>query len=191
MTFRFLLMMSRHGKVRLAKWFESFTQAEKQQIVRDMINLVLLREPSWSNSVDYADAPVGQRTLALRSNGAKTSSSETAHIRTSSQRDDRLVYRRYAALYVILCIDGESLASGETNELLALDMIHLLVECLDRYFGNVCELDLIFNFPNVYYIVDDLFMAGEFEESSREVILRSIQASDSMAGQERDDKHKS
>lgn len=25
-------------------------------------------------------------------------------------------------------------------------MIHLFVEILDRYFGNVCELDIIFNF---------------------------------------------
>ncbi|KAF6004578.1 hypothetical protein CCYA_CCYA02G0538 [Cyanidiococcus yangmingshanensis] len=183
--------MSRHGKVRLAKWFESFTQSEKQRIVRDMMNLVLLRDLSWSNSVDYVDAPAGQRVTALGSSDAKSSSQDATRFHTLAQREDRLVYRRYAALYIILCIDGTSLATGQTNELLALDMIHLLVESLDRYFGNVCELDLIFNFPNVYYIVDDLFMAGEFQESSREVVLRSIHASDSMAGQERDDKHKS
>ena len=28
-------------------------------------------------------------------------------------------------------------------------MIHLYVEVLDRYFGNVCELDIIFNFHKV------------------------------------------
>jgi hypothetical protein len=28
-------------------------------------------------------------------------------------------------------------------------MIHLFVEILDRYFGNVCELDIIFNFHKV------------------------------------------
>lgn len=27
--------------------------------------------------------------------------------------------------------------------------IHLFVEILDRYFGNVCELDLVFNFHRV------------------------------------------
>ena len=29
-------------------------------------------------------------------------------------------------------------------------MIHLYVEVLDRYFGNVCELDIIFNFHKVH-----------------------------------------
>ena len=35
---------------------------------------------------------------------------------------------------------------AEDNELITLEMIHLYVEVLDRYFGNVCELDIIFNF---------------------------------------------
>ncbi len=34
----------------------------------------------------------------------------------------------------------------EDNELITLEVIHHYVEVLDRYFGNVCELDLIFNF---------------------------------------------
>lgn len=32
------------------------------------------------------------------------------------------------------------------NELITLEVIHEFVEVLDKYFGNVCELDLIFNF---------------------------------------------
>jgi hypothetical protein len=35
------------------------------------------------------------------------------------------------------------------NELAYLESIHLFVEMLDRYFGNVCELDLVFNFHKV------------------------------------------
>merc|ERR1711931_386829 len=30
------------------------------------------------------------------------------------------------------------------------------VEVLDKYFGNVCELDIIFNFENAYYVLDEL-----------------------------------
>ena len=30
-----------------------------------------------------------------------------------------------------------------------------------RYFGNVCELDLIFNFHKAYYILDELLLAGK------------------------------
>ncbi len=32
------------------------------------------------------------------------------------------------------------------NELSILELIHLFVEVLDGYFGNVCELDLVFHF---------------------------------------------
>ena len=35
------------------------------------------------------------------------------------------------------------------NELGCLEAIHLFVEILDQYFGNVCELDLVFNFHKV------------------------------------------
>ena len=34
---------------------------------------------------------------------------------------------------------------------------------LDRYFGNVCELDLIFNFHKAYYILDELLIAGVWD----------------------------
>jgi hypothetical protein len=37
---------------------------------------------------------------------------------------------------------------------------------LDRYFGNVCELDLIFNFHKAYHILDELLIAGELPEGS-------------------------
>ncbi len=35
------------------------------------------------------------------------------------------------------------------NELAYLEAIHLFVEILDRYFSNVCELDLVFFFHKV------------------------------------------
>ena len=47
---------------------------------------------------------------------------------------------RYASLYFAAGVEKED------NELIVLDVIHHFVEILDKYFGNVCELDLIFNF---------------------------------------------
>ena len=35
------------------------------------------------------------------------------------------------------------------NELSYLEAIHFFVEVLDSFFGNVCELDLVFNFYKV------------------------------------------
>ena len=35
------------------------------------------------------------------------------------------------------------------NELTCLEAIHLFVEVLDKYFSNVCELDLVWHFNKV------------------------------------------
>ena len=81
---------------------------------------------------------------------------------------------RYASLYFVFCVDKTD------NELLSLELIHHLVEVLDRYFGNVCELDLIFNFHKAYYILDELFLAGEIQESSKKSVLRAVAAQDQL-----------
>lgn len=51
---------------------------------------------------------------------------------------------------------------------------------MDKYFGNVCELDLIFSFAKGYFILDELLLAGELQESSKKNILRVISAQDSI-----------
>ncbi|CAN1843037.1 AP-1 complex subunit sigma-1 [Linum perenne] len=89
-------------------------------------------------------------------------------------RGYRVVYRRYAGLYFCMCIDEAD------NELEILDIIHHFVEILDRYFGSVCELDLIFNFHKAYYILDEIIIAGEFQESSKRAVIRLMSTHDSM-----------
>ena len=53
------------------------------------------------------------------------------------------------------------------NELTTMEFIHHYVECLDKYFGNVCELDIIFNFQKAYYILEEILLAGYMQESSK------------------------
>jgi len=55
---------------------------------------------------------------------------------------------------------------------------------LDRYFGNVCELDLIFNFQKAFAILDELIIAGEMQESSKKSVLRVVTQSDDVESQE-------
>lgn len=64
--------------------------------------------------------------------------------------------------------------SPADNELAHLESIHFLVEVLDSFFRNVCELDLVFNFYKVYTIIDECFMAGEMEEMNKELILTRL-----------------
>jgi AP-1 complex subunit sigma 1/2 len=51
---------------------------------------------------------------------------------------------------------------------------------MDKYYGNVCELDVIFSFSAAYFILDELLLAGEMQESSKKTILRSIGQQDSL-----------
>ncbi|MGH0179335.1 UNVERIFIED_CONTAM: hypothetical protein FKN15_020660 [Acipenser sinensis] len=53
--------------------------------------------------------------------------------------DYKLIYRHYATLYFVFCVDSCE------SELGILDLIQVFVETLDKCFENVCELDLIFH----------------------------------------------
>jgi hypothetical protein len=61
---------------------------------------------------------------------------------------------------------------NDENELASLELIHLFVEILDRYFGSVCELDVVYNFYKVYSVLDELIIGGELIETSRMNIMK-------------------
>ena len=92
--------------------------------------------------------------------------------------DTKIVYRRYASLFFIAG------CSSEDNELITLEIIHRYVEQMDKYYGNVCELDIIFSFTKAYYILDELLLAGELQESSKKNVLRCIAQQDSLEDME-------
>ena len=88
--------------------------------------------------------------------------------------DTKVVYRRYASLFFIAATDNDD------NELITLEIVHRYVEQMDKYYGNVCELDIIFNFQKAYFILDELLIAGEMQESSKKNVLRCIGAQDGL-----------
>lgn len=88
------------------------------------------------------------------------------------------MYKRYASLYFCCGIEPED------NELLTLEIIHRYVELLDKYFGSVCELDIIFNFEKAYFILDELIIGGEVQETSKKQALKAIGTQDVMQEEE-------
>lgn len=88
--------------------------------------------------------------------------------------DSKVVYRRYASLFFVAGIDSSD------NELITLEIVHRYVEQMDKYYGNVCELDIIFNFQKAYYILDELLIAGEMQESSKRGLLKCIAQQDAI-----------
>lgn len=140
-----MLLLSRQGKVRLGKWYSTYSQKERAKISKEVFSLITGRTSKQCNFLDY--------------------------------RDMKLVYRRYASLYFLAAVDVDD------NELIALDTIHHFVETLDKYFGNVCELDLIFNFHKAYYILDEILLGGELQETSKRAVLRTVELHDELVDQ--------
>lgn len=60
---------------------------------------------------------------------------------------------------------------GEENELAIFEFIHCVVETLDRHFGNVCELDIMFHLEKAHYILDEMVMNGNVVETNKAIIL--------------------
>lgn len=74
--------------------------------------------------------------------------------------DFKIIYRHYATLYFVFCVDSSE------SELGILDLIQVFVETLDKCFENVCELDLIFHVDKVWsyfckFFTDSLFFLND------------------------------
>jgi AP-4 complex subunit sigma-1 len=84
-------------------------------------------------------------------------------------RSYRVIYRRYASLFFIVGVD-----SDEENELAILEFIHALVETLDKYFENVCELDIMFNLEKAHFLLDEMVMNGYIIETNKANVLKPV-----------------
>ncbi|KAG6917161.1 AP-2 complex subunit sigma [Tephrocybe rancida] len=81
-------------------------------------------------------------------------------------RNYKVVYRRYAGLFFCLCVDAND------NELAYLEAIHLFVEVL-VYALLLTSARL--TPTQVYAILDEIFLAGEIEETSKDVVLSRLE----------------
>jgi AP-4 complex subunit sigma-1 len=94
-------------------------------------------------------------------------------------RGYKVIYRRYASLFFVVAVDGE-----EENELAILEFIHSLVETMNKYFENVCELDIMYHLEKAHYIVDEMVANGSIVENNPVNILKPLQLMDKAASAE-------
>ncbi|KAM4625802.1 AP-4 complex subunit sigma-1 isoform 1-T1 [Polymixia lowei] len=90
-------------------------------------------------------------------------------------KDFKLVYRQYAALYIVVGI------TDTENELSIYELVHNFVEVLDKYFSRVSELDIMFNLDKVHIILDEMIQNGHVVETNKTRILAPLIALDKMA----------
>ncbi|XP_065260283.1 AP-4 complex subunit sigma-1 [Emys orbicularis] len=90
-------------------------------------------------------------------------------------KDFKLVYRQYAALFIVVGINETE------NEMAVYELIHNFVEVLDRYFSRVSELDIMFNLDRVHIILDEMVLNGCIVETNKNRILAPLFVLDKMA----------
>eukprot|EP01038_Epipyxis_sp_PR26KG_P004302 gene4302-6098_t len=148
-----------------------------------MINFILLvsRQGKTRLTKWFVQMTAKDKTRAVRELTATILARPPKMCNFIEWQDKKVVYKRYASLFFIACVDKND------NELIILEQIHLFVEVLDRYFGNVCELDIIFNFHKAYYILDELFIGGQLQETSKAEVLRICAAMDDMMDESKEE----
>ncbi|MFH4975704.1 hypothetical protein AB6A40_002413 [Gnathostoma spinigerum] len=147
-----ILVFNNHGKPRLLKFYQHYPEEEQQHIVRETFQLLSKRDDNVCNFLEGG----------LLIGGS----------------DYKLIYRHYATLYFVFCVDSSE------SELGILDLIQVFVEILDRCFENVCELDLIFHVDKVHHILSELVMGGMVLETNMNEILSKVQEQEKLEKQE-------
>ncbi|XP_017486879.1 PREDICTED: AP-3 complex subunit sigma-like [Rhagoletis zephyria] len=136
-----VLIFNTSGKPRLVKFYDYYSPDIQQQITEQTFRVISNRS--------HAECHFVETDLK---NGIRSS-------------DLLLMYRQYATLYVVFCVDKAE------NELAILDLIQIFVEAMDRCFESVCELDIIFNMDKIHYILNEIIMGGLVIETNLEEIL--------------------
>ena len=168
-----ILVFNNSAKPRLIKFFERYPEEIQQQIVRETYQLVSKRDENVCNFLEGGTLIGGN--------------------------DYRLIYRHYATLYFIFCVDSSE------SELGILDLIQVFVETLDKCFEvndlfffvvvkhqilfvcfekNVCELDLIFHVDKVHYILQEICLGGMVLETNMNEIVARIDEQSKLEKQE-------
>ena len=57
-----------------------------------------------------------------------------------------------------------------------MEFIHNLVETLDKYFENVCELDIMFNIEKGHFVIEEMVMNGCIVDTNKANILSQLNA---------------
>ncbi|KAG8344196.1 putative clathrin assembly sigma-adaptin protein complex 4 [Trypanosoma vivax] len=164
MTIEFMLLVNKQGQTRLAHYTKFLPIEERSAMEGEIVRKCLQRRETECNFLEHLHY--------------------------------KIVYRRYASLFVIVGIDGSratSTAAPETGndtfytcagdgdgnamqegELAVFEFIHLVVETFDKYFGDVCELDVMFNLEKAHFILEEMIANEGVCETNKLLVLQPI-----------------
>ncbi|PWN22959.1 Adaptor protein complex sigma subunit [Microstroma glucosiphilum] len=166
-----VLIINNYGKPRLATFYHSIPPAQQQLLIRTIFKLVSSRPDG--DVCNFLDAPeldpllqTGRPGDATKSKSKPRGEKGEGSSTISSGQERRVIYRHYATLWFVFVVDQSE------SELGILDLIQVFVESLDRFFPNVCELDLIFHYEEVNAILAEVIQGGLVLETNISEIVK-------------------
>ena len=169
MTIKYIILVNKQGCTRLARYADaSLSPSARAALEGEIVRKCLARS-------DKLVSREGEERGRERGAGARAMRPSPSPPFLPPQcsfvdhGDHRVVYRRYASLFFLVGVDAAE------NELAALEFIHALVEALDRHFGAVCELDIMFNLETVHYVLDEMVSGGCVVDGCRANVLAPVQ----------------
>ncbi|XP_014797178.1 PREDICTED: AP-4 complex subunit sigma-1 isoform X1 [Calidris pugnax] len=151
---KFFLMVNKQGQTRLSRYYEHVEINKRTMLEAEVIKNCLSRSKD--------------QLLRL----TRFASAQCSFI---EYKDFKLVYRQYAALFIVVGINETE------NEMAVYELIHNFVEVLDKYFSRVSELDIMFNLDRVHIILDEMVLNGCIVETNRTRILAPLHVLDKVA----------
>ncbi|KAF8321662.1 putative APS3-AP-3 complex subunit [Clavulina sp. PMI_390] len=167
-----VFIFNTQGVARLTKFYKQPANSSiKTQLPDRIFKLIASRPGSLCNFLDAPrlSLPANSTAYTQSAYGSELSGEKARPPQDVWSADDtRIVYRNYATLYFVFVVDGSE------SELGVLDLIHVLVESLDRAFENVCELDLVFHFDEVHHILAEIIQGGLVLETNVQEISSAV-----------------
>uniref|UniRef100_A0A8C7TMF2 AP complex mu/sigma subunit domain-containing protein n=1 Tax=Oncorhynchus mykiss TaxID=8022 RepID=A0A8C7TMF2_ONCMY len=145
-----ILIFNNHGKPRLIRFYEYFAEDVQQQIIRETFHLVSKRDDNVCNFLEGGSLIGGS--------------------------DYKLIYRHYATLYFVFCVDSSE------SELGILDLIQVhYITLLYTYHLQVCYITLLYTYPlQVHFILQEVVMGGMVLETNMNEIVGQVELQNRM-----------
>uniref|UniRef100_A0A8C7JIS8 Adaptor related protein complex 3 subunit sigma 2 n=1 Tax=Oncorhynchus kisutch TaxID=8019 RepID=A0A8C7JIS8_ONCKI len=145
-----ILIFNNHGKPRLIRFYEYFAEDVQQQIIRETFHLVSKRDDNVCNFLEGGSLIGGS--------------------------DYKLIYRHYATLYFVFCVDSSE------SELGILDLIQVCyITLLYTYHLQVCYITLLYTYPlQVHFILQEVVMGGMVLETNMNEIVGQVELQNRM-----------
>lgn len=158
MAIQYILCFNKQGVVRLVRWYDKVLEGSGSATTGN----TPAHQERTQDYIAQIYRLISSRDHRHQSNFVEFSEST------------KLIYKRYAGLYFVFGVDLSD------EEPIYLSHIHLFVEVLDAFFGNVCELDIVFNFYKAYMVMDEMFLGGEIQEVSKDMLFERLSTLDRL-----------